>query len=273
MTIIGITLASLLSLAGSPAGPSSRPCSTQPTTAPATQSQPAVDAAVVEALRRLEASGQYETIQAKLDYRLEMPQLGDSEERTGWIAYRKATDQTPAMFRVHFETLSQLGGRAISQPVDYAFDGEFLTVAKHRIKDMVRYQVAGREGRIEPMRLGEGPFPLPFGQKADEVLEFFDAETPDRPQEGPKNTLYLLLTPRPEHRDGFSITRLEMWIDPELNLPVQVVSVDKSENITTIGFKELRLDEAIDMKTFKIPRKFGWHYRVERLGEGKNLAP
>ena len=273
MTLIGITLATLLSLASSAVSPSSQPCPIQPATEPATQSQPAVDAAAMEALRRLEASGQYETIQAKLDYRLDMPQLGDSEERTGWVAYRKATEETPAMFRVHFETLSQLGGRAISQPVDYAFDGEFLTVAKHRIKDMVRYQVAGREERLEPMRLGEGPFPLPFGQKADEVLEFFEAETPDRPRGGPENTLYLLLTPRPEHRDGFSITRLELWIDPELNLPAKVVSVDKSENITTIGFGKLRLDEPIDLKTFKIPRRFGWHYRVERLGEGRNLAP
>jgi len=64
-----------------------------------------------------------------------------------------------------------------------------------------------------------------------------------------------------------------LWIDPQLNLPVRIVSVDKSRNITTIAFTEIRLDEPVETKTFKIPRKLGWHYRVERLGEGRNLAP
>jgi len=272
MTLIAISLAAMLGLGGCRAGAATRPSPTQPTTAPSTQSQPATDAAA-EALRRLEASGQYRTIQAKLDYRLDMPQLGDSERRTGWVAYRRATERTRAMFRVRFETLSQRGGRAIRERVDYAFDGEFLTVAKHRIKDMVRYQVAGREQRIEPLRLGEGPFPLPFGQKADEVLEFFEAQTPQPSPQDPPKTLHLLLTPRPEHADEFTVTRLELWIDPQLNLPVRIVSVDKSRNITTIAFAEIRLDEPVETKTFKIPRKLGWHYRVERLGKGRNLAP
>ena len=58
--------------------------------------------------------------------------------------------------------------------MDWAFDGQFLTEVKHRIKQQTRYQLAAEGQKIEPMRLGKGPFPLPFGQKVEEVVKYFD---------------------------------------------------------------------------------------------------
>ena len=69
------------------------------------------------------------------------------------------------LLRIAFETLRQGAGRKIRAKVDYAFDGQWFTVAKHRIRQMTRYQVAVKGEHVEPMRLGKGPFPLPFGAR------------------------------------------------------------------------------------------------------------
>jgi len=248
--------------------PTSQPCATtQPTSARTT------DPAAMTILAQLEQAGRdHPQIRAEIDYEVVLGDLGDTEQRTGWVAYRDerpANDGAPAQparFRVHFDTL-RTGGPKLREVVDYAFDGQWLTVAKHKIKQMTRYQVVAKGERVETMRLGQGPFPLPFGQKADEVLDYFEAHTrPARPSD-PKGTQYLRLTTRPERLKDTEFTRIEMWIDDKTHLPVRIVSKDKKRNLTTASFKNVQTDKQLADEMFHMARPAGWQLKVERLGE------
>jgi len=227
----------------------SAPASTAPTVGPAER----------KILDDLEAAGdKYRTIKAEIDYRVDLRALGDSEERTGWVAYDKGDANRPTRFRVSFETLRQGAGRRIKSQVDYVFDGQWLHVAKHKIKNLTMYQLAAKGQRVEPLRIGKGPFPLPFGQKADDVIRHF-VPTTRAPRSGdPKDTVSLRLTARPEHAAKLPMDRIDLWIDRATNLPVKIKSREKSGNTTTVTFKNIATNKAVGGDVFRVPRRLGW---------------
>ncbi len=234
-----------------------------PTTAPATR--PATDPAAMKILNDLETAGEkYKTIKANIVFREVDRMLGESKQHTGWVAYQKSAGKSPTMFRITFETLKLGNGPVSKSKVDYAFDGKFFTVAKHGIKDMMRKQIAAEGEDIQPLKLGTGPFPIPFGQKAADVTRRFEVTTRPSQKTDPKNTRYLKLVPRRKYRKEISFKRAEMWIDTKTQLPVKLVSRDKKKMITTVTFDKLQTNVKIDAKKmFHIPRPAGWTYKIE----------
>jgi len=263
-----LRIASVLAAAMAPAAARAEAPKAPPATAPA------VGPAERKILQDLEKAGEkFRTIRADIDYRVDIRTLGDSEQRTGWVAYQKRDANSPSRFRVTFETLRQGTGRKIKAQVDYAFDGQWLTVAKHKIKNMTMYQLAAKGQHIEPLRIGRGPFPLPFGQKADDVIEHF-AVTTRAPRSGdPKDTVYLRLTARAKYAKKLPMERLELWIDRESHLPVKIKSRDKTRNITTVEFKNVRTNRDVPADVFRIPRRAGWETIRRPLKAASEVSP
>ena len=244
-----------------------------PTTQPAATA-PVVDPAAWKLLQAVEAAGdKVATIRADLNYLVVNPTLGDREVRTGHVVYQKAAGKTPAKFRIHFETLRQGRGRTIRARVDYAFDGRWLRVARHKTRQLKHYQVVAEGRRVEPLRLGKGPFPIPFGQKAADVVRFFTPSTrPPKPTD-PKNTHYLKLVTRRSQRSQTRLRDVEMWIDQKTRLPVKIVSRDKSRTVTTVAFAKTKTNVKLEKGTFDLPRKMGWDESFERLKKGTRIQP
>jgi len=239
-----------------------------------------VDPQAYQILTDLESAGErYVTIRADMDYRVDMRQLGDSEHRTGWVAFRKGKQQDETdMFRVRFETNQPGGGARFKELIDYAFDGRYLTVAKHRIKNMTFYQVAAEGEQTRPLKLGEGPFPLPFGQRADDVVRYFEASAPRPAEPAGENPpgRHIVLVTRPEYSDLYSITRMEMWIDDAVHLPVRIVSHDKNNNVTTVILSDIKTNAELPDDTFRLRRGqfgWGWQYHTRTLDDSTGLTP
>jgi hypothetical protein len=178
---VWLSVAALTHLPACAADSTAGPATTQPPTAPAgaigPETRPAVDPAAMKVLVALEQAGaSYQTIRADLEMTVLLPALGDREARSGWVAYRRGSAKESEKIHVHFETLKLGDGPNTRQREDYAFDGTWATEAKHSVKQLTRWQVAEEGQRVQALRIGKGAFPpLPFGQKAQEVLEYFDA--------------------------------------------------------------------------------------------------
>ena len=234
--------------------------STQPTTQSAAR-----PADVDDILDALEAAGrEHAQIAADVRYHVHQRMTGDSELRTGRVKYQRHTETTPARFHIGFDTLKQGKGPILNDKVEYGFDGRWVTVAKHRIKQMTRYEVAAEGENIDAFKLGKGPFPLPFGQEAAVMREYFTITTRPAGPSDPPGTHYLLLIPREQHRESLAFTRLEMWIDRRRSLPVKIVSRDKNRNVTTVTFADIRTDATFSQNDFRLPRKIGWEYGERR---------
>jgi outer membrane lipoprotein-sorting protein len=242
---------------------------TEPTAASAAASAPATDPAVMAILQRLEsANARFPNLSADLDYHADLTQLGDTEERKGRVYYQAdAGAEGSGRFRVHFDNIRQGEGPRTSNVEDYVFDGQWLTVRKEKVKQMTRRQVAPPGEKIAALQLGEGPFPIPFGQKADNVLKFFAVTTRPLQAGEPADTDYLKLVTRPERKDELKTEVVEMWVNKSTGLPVKIIAKDTSENITTVIFGNIKTDK-LPEETFNLPQPpSGWEYHVTRYGE------
>lgn len=268
------TQTSLLVLLGAAlcaAGPATQPAASQPAASQPAATAPAVDAATMAVLNRLEAAGtKYPNIMADLDYRVDMIEAGDREEFTGKVYYQAGNATEPARFRIHFDTRRQSGGPRTRVSEDYVFDGSWLTVRKERTKQFTRYQVAAPGKRVNALELGRGPFPMPFGQKAATVIEYFVPTTRAPAKDDLPETDYIKLVTRPRHEPDLTVRWIEMWVDRRLGLPVKIVAVDKSGNISTVVFdrKTIATPKEFPTGTFELPtppRREGWDVRIEKF--------
>ncbi len=230
---------------------------------------PSASAEVRAILNRLERSGKtYESLKADLVYTVVSPLTGDTRTRTGWVAFHnptaEATGSSSARFRISFKTLKLGNKPATDNRIDYLFDGNWLTIAKHTIKSMTRIQVAAKGEKIDALKIGEGPFPVPFGQKADNVIKMFETITRNTKKGDPENTDYLKLVPRREHKEEINFVRLEMWIDRENNLPVRIHSRDHNKNTTLVTFNNIKTDAEIKSAVFTMKKPPGWDLTIER---------
>ena len=246
---------------------------TQPGSKATTTSQPAsrpsVDPVAMRILAQQEEAGKkYVTIRAAMAYRIDRRMTGEREVRTGWVAYRRKAPKVPAKIRVHFSTFQQNRRRAIRAKVDYLFDGRKLIEAKHSVKQWQVY-LAGPGEQVDALRLGKGPIPIPFGQKADDVLEHFIPQTRPPGVKDPKNTDYLKLITRSKHRKRMGLDYLEIWIDRKTHLPVKVVSNNKKDKIIkTVLFKNMVTDKKDSDGDFRMRRPSLWQKLPDKYLSG-----
>ncbi len=268
LMVTAVVLGVLTCLTGCAAAEQTNRPQTQPTpvTAPAEPTSQRASAFTMRLLEDLEAAGEkHKTIRANIIYKVENPTLGDSEQREGWVAFSRSSKTKPAKFRVHFDTLSHPPGPKKRARIDWAFDGTWLTHAVHKTRQMTRYQIAAKGQKVEPLRIGKGPFPMPLGQKRNDILEHFEAAGRDAAKGEPTGTVYLNLTTRPRFRKQLSFVKLGMWVDAATHLPVRIISHDRSKNITTVNFKDVRSNEKLEDALFEMPRPLGWTVTVKPL--------
>ena len=58
----------------------------------------------------------------------------------------------------------------------YAFDGQWVVEKTPADKQFTKRQVVPPGEDFDPLRIGEGPFPVPVGQRKADILDRFDAE-------------------------------------------------------------------------------------------------
>jgi hypothetical protein len=121
----------------------------------------------------------------------------------------------------------------------------------HDRKQFIKRElVSPSEEAIDPFELGNGPIPLPIGQKKESVLLKFDVQRIKRPSEGPlskldESVVGLHLTPK----DTSDWESIDLFYDPATWLPVGVRSIEKDgttrvSRLSNIQLNALREDEA-----------------------------
>jgi hypothetical protein len=260
-----------LAPAGQDAAPASEPAE------PATQeTRPATDPAAMKVLKELEQAGAtYSSIRADLEMTVLLPALGDREQRTGWVAYRRGSEKESEKIRVHFETLKLGDGPNTRQREDYTFDGQWACEAKHSVKQLTRWQVAAEGERVQALRIGKGAFPpLPFGQKAQDVLEYYDVTLLPPAEGDPSDCDHLGLASLRSRRRELDFLHLDLWVSRRTHLPIKVVGSDKDRNVKTVVLSNVQTDVRLPDDTFELKAGFGWTVNTQPLPpRGEQNAP
>jgi len=254
----------------------------------ATSAAPATgDGADIKTARELllaleEADADLTRLQSSIRYIREQKLQGDMQVRDGTLYFRSIPDPDASggerrAFAVYFHTL-WVGRRQEEDPQMWIFNGEWLIEKRPAQKQYVARQVAPPGADFDPLRLGEGPLPIPIGQEAEEVLSRYDARLLEpledvELEEGARERLrgrayQLLLQPRAERAEDAEFREIRLWYDRETLLPLMARAVKRGGDVATVLLTRTRVNpESFDRAdVFDLappPPDAGWEVRIE----------
>ncbi len=205
-------------------------------------------------LNRLERStADLRDFKARVVYYLRDSVLDRKETRSGELIYQRDPDGSKR-FAILLRQLI-IGDRSSRIRRDYVFDGSWLVEIDHVAKVFIKRQIVPPGQRFDPLKLGEGPFPMPIGQPKEQVRARFEVDRlttqrsedellvkrlGDRPVEG------MLLVPRPDAPEAKDIARVEVFYDSKTLLPVGISVEETNGDRKTVILTKLRRNEGID---------------------------
>ena len=151
--------------------------------------------------------------------------LANEVTRRGKVIYQDGNEKKGRpRLRVTF-TERDTGRRVFAEKVEYLLEDGWLTDRNYEKKVEVRRQVLKPDEKVDLLKLGEGPFPLPIGQKKEAVHEQFDVKkispAKSNPPE-PAGSVHVQLTPKPGTQLARRFDVIDVWVDPKTNMPARI---------------------------------------------------
>lgn len=228
------------------------------------------------------------TFTAGLRYTRTFALAGDEQIRDGTLYFEtldRGGPEVPASrrFAVRFKSL-QVGSRVETEPKEYIFDGEWLVEKLEKSKDFIKRQVVPPGERFDPLRIGEGPFPVPLGQRRAEVLERYEARLAPV-EEGldveslvkfvsaggagggkkDEGTWQLVLTPRVKPQNADEQTLIRVWYRKSDLLPRLAVTTNVAGDVSIVQMLNPEKNpKQLPHRVFDtaVPAR-GWNVRIE----------
>ncbi len=232
---------------------------TQPatTTAPAEPPEPPLDPAVERILDRLQAKGdKIDSIEAKIEFIKIDPVLEDRQEHRGILRFKQASPN-PRFF-IEFDRFRH-EGITTRRKQWHVFDGRWYIEARETTATITRREIVRPGETLEVFKLGQGPFPLPFGQRKADILQHFSVKVLPPKTEDPKHTDHLECTPRPDSEMARKYDTVHFYIDKTLDLPVRVQTREKQEGIEIIAsFEDIKVNPGLVESLLNLPDLSGY---------------
>lgn len=247
--------------------------SSQPASVGTSAKSTSGNAKVDQLLDRLESKGKaIKGLSCKLEYRhVTVDPVEDVTTKEGELLF--ARGEPNSKFLVHFSKLRAAGVvRDVGE--HFAFDGQWLIERNDKSKTIIKREVAKLGETKDPFEIGKGPFPLPFGQKREDMLSQFKIEIADFTLGDPRNTDHLHCVPIPNTHLATKYKRVEIFIDRNLELPVRIVTerVDDDSRIE-VDFKDVDISAAPAGSRFKLDEPKDFTVSVEPLDPAAAQPP
>jgi hypothetical protein len=194
-------------------------------------------------------------VAADIEYLRSEALIGEDERWRGRLAYRviahpERPDATVRQFAISFEQLL-VGNRLEEDRRDFVFDGRWLVERLPAQRQMFKREVVPPGDEFDPLAVGEGPFPIPIGQKRDEILAIYDAALLAPGGESwEQNMHHLRLTPRPGAESDLDVVQVDLWYLKKNLLPFRAETLDTGDNLTRVSLFKLRKNEGVDPAQF-----------------------
>lgn len=227
------------------------------------------------------------TIQGQLVWDKEFAIAGDSQTRIGKLYFsspRTETGPRTRKFGVEIDTLV-LGGRMEKKPESYIFDGEWLIEKRPLEKQAIKRRIVPPGEKFDPLKIGEGPFPIPIGQKKADILARYDARLTevadgldsDEHRQFAEGSTQIILTPKPGADDKFEEIRL--WykpaegVDGNPYLPRMARTVSVDGDVSVIRLINMQANAAIPdgVLSADVPED-GWTVQVKEFRQAQPNA-
>jgi outer membrane lipoprotein-sorting protein len=158
-------------------------------------------------------------------------------------------------------------GKKVTQKqlLDYMLENGWLTDRDYQKKLEVKRQVLRPGQKMNLLKLGEGPFPLPIGQDKDEVKKQFDASKVATTADDPKGTVHVKLVPRPGSQFEKRFRQIDVFVDTKTNMPARIDTVERAGTTRSTELTNIKLNAGAKDADFTLPNidNEGWNRREE----------
>lgn len=192
---------------------------------------------------------------------------GEDSAQLGKVVYQNKGNGD-ARIKVSFDSkrVESGDGKQVTQKqkLDYVLDGGWLTDRDYQKKLEVRRQVLRPGQKMDLLKLGQGPFPLPIGQPKDEVKKQFDGTKIAPDKDDPAGTAHVRLVPKPGTQFAKRFKQIDVFVDTKNNMPSRIDTTEKAGGTTkTTELKNVKLNEGVADDAFRLPEIEGWNRREE----------
>lgn len=207
---------------------------------PQAEARPELDDAR-QLLERLETAHAAVTVfNSPLTYRKEYALEGDFETRVGEVALRgHGADREIVLV---FDRVVDADGHGTDDLRYHIYKGGWWTEINPGRRRIMSRQMQAPDSARDPFELGEGPLPLPLGQKADDVQARFEVSMGEQPDDpilrGVKNAHVLHLVPRLGTPAAEDIESIDLLYDQASLLPVGILIIDRTGDRTTAWLRK-----------------------------------
>ena len=157
------------------------------------------------------------------------------------------------------------GVRIYNEKHEYTLSGGMLVDRDYDKKTEVDRQIAKPGERINLLKLGQGPFPLPIGQDPAEVHQQFDVTLVPAAKDDPPDTIHIALKPAPNTDMAARFSKIDVWVDRKAVMPVRITSTDAAgERVETTDLTNIHLNQGLSDADFALPAVDGWDVKQEQ---------
>jgi hypothetical protein len=194
--------------------------------------------------------------------------LGGGEDRrygTLSFATQEGAPGQPALrrFAIRFEVLGIMGPDGKEERradlYDVSFDGQWIIERWPEQKTFLRRLIVAPGSGKDPLRIGEGPFPLPIGQRKGDMLARFDISMPGALDSAPTNArlrellgacTQLRLVPKVDTPGAKDFREIRLWFRAADALPIfgQTVNLDGTK--AEVFLLDVKRNEPVDAAVF-----------------------
>lgn len=164
-------------------------------------------------------------------------------------------------FSIYFDEFVDGSGRSDRSVDHWIYADGWLTEQDFRNKSFTKRQIVAPGEHLDPLAIGEGPIPIPIGQKKAEVLARFEVSEGEMPIDIPllgslKNAAALRLVPKAGTPMAKDTAAVELFYDRTTLAPTGVVIREKNGNRTVARISNPVVNGEVkdaDRKLLEIP--------------------
>ena len=212
-------------------------------------------ARILKILKALRQRGKtLHNFQAHLVVRVHHLRTDEKDMNIGHIWYQQSNGTT--RFDIRFNMLVVDGAIAKRHADhDIVFDGRWLIDRNGSARIFRKIEIAPPGKKFNPLRLGQGPIPIPIGQKPADVEREFHVQLLKN-KKMPPHTVGLKLIPR--DKSAFTFVDVDFWINTHVWLPVKIIRTAPDGTPTTAILSKIVLNKPMRHDFHLSPPGSGW---------------
>jgi hypothetical protein len=177
--------------------------------------------------------------------------LGNETRLSGKI-WMQRLGQDDARLRVNFDR-REANGQVRGERQEFMLAGGQLTERNYVDATEIRRQVLKPGQKMNLLKLGEGPFPLPLGQDKADVHEMFEVKKIAPATDDSPGTVHVQLTPKPASQFADRFATIDFWVDPQSRMPVRIVTQDPNGTTQrTTELKDVKVNANLTERDFQL---------------------